>query len=145
MSNLVNVKWLKSIVTLLMVAVWLPASSHALLQHAGFIHQVHAHDDHAEDSHDADSSGSHKHDADNHAAADGLCLASAGKVQVPTPNFVAVPGWPAVPVLGPLMQADFSALHSGLSPPGVAPPELSHRWQFSFRAALPVRAPSFVS
>ena len=34
---------------------------------------------------------------------------------------------------------------SGLSPPGSAPPELSHRWQFSFRAALPVRAPSSVS
>jgi hypothetical protein len=30
--------------------------------------------------------------------------------------------------------------HSGLSPPG-----FSCRWQFIFRAALPVRAPSFVS
>jgi hypothetical protein len=132
------------ILSLLLVAVWLPASSHALLQHIGLIHQVHAHDDHA-DGHDAGSSGSHEHDADNHDAADGLCLASAAKVHVPTPIFVVLPDWLAVPVATLMTDANFAALHSGLSPPGSAPPELSHRWQFSFRAALPVRAPSLVS
>lgn len=129
---------------MLVVAVWLPASSHGLLQYAGFIHEVHEHDDHA-DSHEADSSGSHEHDADNHDAADGRCLASGGKVQMPTPTFVMLPGWLAVPVAASLMDANRTALHSGLSPPGTAPPELSPRWQFSFRAALPARAPSFVS
>lgn len=28
---------------------------------------------------------------------------------------------------------------------GLSPPELTHSWQFLFRAALPVRAPSFAS
>jgi hypothetical protein len=144
-SSVASVKWFKTVVTILVVAVWLPASSHALLQHVGFIHQVHAHDGHADDSHEADSPESHEHDADNHDAADGLCVLSVGKVQVPSPAVLGQPCWFALPLIAPLREVHPDAFHSGLSPPGVAPPELSHRWQFSFRAALPVRAPSFIS
>ena len=139
------VRRLEVIVTLLILALWLPASSHAFLQHYGFIHQIYAHDDHGDSDHDEDSEGPQEHGTDNHPAADGLCLASAGKVQMPTPTFVVLPGWLAVPLVATLMDANVAALHSGLSPPGTAPPEFSPRWQFSFRAALPVRAPSFVS
>jgi hypothetical protein len=132
----------------MLVAVWLPASSHALLQSFGFIHQVHTHDDSADEAHDADSHDSHEHDADadNHAAADGLCLVSSGKVS--PAKLVAVAALPwlvAATVLSGAETPSSLQRHSGPSPPGVAPPELSHCWQFSFRAALPVRAPSFVS
>ncbi len=33
----------------------------------------------------------------------------------------------------------------GLAPPETAPPELAQAWQFSFRTALPPRAPSLLS
>jgi hypothetical protein len=139
--------WVKRIVVLLLVAIWLPASSHALLQHAGFIHQQHEdeHDPHSDADHHGDSDGRHEHDADNHAAADGLCLLAMGKLQVPAPPFVATLGWLLVALLPPSAQANGMAFHTGLSPPGTTPPELSHIWQFSFRTALPVRAPSHPS
>lgn len=129
---------LKSIVALLLAALWLPASSHALLEHLELIHHVHA-------DHEADSGGPHEHEADNHAAADGLCLAPSVKT-LPTKPVAVVPfPWLDVALLNAAQ--NFSALpsHPGPSPPGTAPPEFSHCWQFSFRAALPVRAPSFAS
>ena len=132
------VRRLKSIVALLLAALWLPVSSHALLEHFELIHHVHA--DHAEDS-----DGSHEHDTDNHAAADGLCLAPSVKTPLSKPVAVVPLPWLAVALLN--TSHHFSARPSpyGPSPPGTAPPELSHRWQFSFRAALPARAPSFAS
>ena len=137
-------RYMQLIVVLLLVAFWLPTSSHALLQHVGWIHQKHDHerDSHSEADHHPDSEGQHEHDADNHAAADGLCMVASGKVHVPTPVFVATPGWLLVALLTPSADANGMALHSGLSPPGTSPPEYSHIWQFSLRAALPVRAPS---
>jgi len=127
---------LRSIVSVLIAAVWLPASSHAMLEHYGLIHQVHA-------DFGADSSDSH--DADNHDAADGKCALSSTHVSVPVPDAVAMP------MLFCALGLDWtSELHgeqqpSGLPPPGVAPPQLSHCWQFSFRTALPARAPSLIS
>ena len=136
----------KTIVALLIAALWLPASSHALLQHLGYIHQAHTHDESVDADHHEDSDGSHEHDTDNHAAADGLCLVSSGKVSAAKPVVVATLPWlKAATVLSGADIATSFERHSGPSPPGVAPPELSHRWQFSFRAALPVRAPSFIS
>jgi hypothetical protein len=132
------VRRLKSIVALLLAALWLPASSHALLEHFELIHHVHA-------DHEEDSEGSHEHGTDNHAAADGLCLAPSVKTPLSKPVAVVLLPWLAV---SPLTSAlNFPALPSpyGPSPPGTAPPELSHRWQFSFRAALPARAPSLAS
>jgi hypothetical protein len=137
LGTLAFVKRLRAIITVLLVAVWLPASSHALLEYFDLIHQVHA-------DHDADSTGSHEHDSDNHEAADGHCLLSSTHVSVPLPDALAVPVF--------VCPLDFwsSELHvelqpSGLAPPGTAPPQLSHRWQFSFRTALPARAPSLIS
>ena len=139
------VKPVHIIVTLLLLALWLPASSHALLQHVGFIHQIHAHDEHADDGHAADSPGSHEHDTNNHDAADGLVLAPAGKVQAPLPVLAPMLAWLTLPLVMALHESSGSALHSGLSTPGTAPPELSPCWQFSSRTALPVRAPSLAS
>lgn len=146
-SSIRLMRCVKQIVVLLLVAIWLPASSHALLEHAGFIHHEHEHNhEPASDAHHhTDSDGQHEHNANNHAAADGLCMLASGKVHVPTPVFVATPGWLLVALLTPSADANGMALHSGLSPPGTSPPELSQIWQFSFRAALPARAPSLAS
>ena len=143
--SLTNVNRLKTVMTLLLAAFWLPVSSHVLLQHIGFIHEIHAHADHDDADQDGDSDGPHEHSANNHDAADGLCLTPAGKVQVPMPAFVVVPDWHMAFLVASLMDAGFASLHSGLSPPGVAPSELSRQWQFSSRAVLPVRAPSLIS
>jgi len=130
-----------AIVALALAAIWLPASSHALLQHSGLIHQIHAHED---EDHDHHSPRPDEHDADNHDAADGFCLSSTGKVEVPSPGVAMMPDWLEVPSLSALVIAERFAPHSGLSPPGIAPPELIHHWLFAFRA-LPARAPSLLS
>jgi hypothetical protein len=128
-------------VALLLLAVWPAVSSHAVLQHSGLIHQFH--DDHDEDA--DEPGGSHEHHANGHDVADGQCVLSAKEVSVPTHHADVMPfvvWWLAaasMPELSPERHP------SGLAPPGLAPPELSHRWQFFFRAALPARAPSFVS
>jgi hypothetical protein len=139
------VRRLKTIVTLMLVALWLPASSHALLQHAGVIHVIHSHDDQGEHRHDADSSGSHEHDADNHDAADGLCLVSSGKVSPAKPDALPLLPWLMATVRSAAEPTSALHAHCGPSPPGTAAPDVSRGWQFSFRAALPIRAPSFVS
>jgi hypothetical protein len=136
---------MKSIVAIVLVAIWLPASSHAFLQHVGFIHQNHEHNEHEDADHDSDADHPHEHDSDNHAAADGLCLASSAKVQLDKPTIVALLPWLTAAVLSAGEVSSALETHSGPSPPGTAPPELSHRWQFSFRTALPVRAPSLAS
>src|SRR5262245_30358007 len=60
-DNLAFLNRLKSIVTGLLLALWLPATSHSLLQQAGWVHTEHA------DEADAP-------DTDNdHDAADGIC------------------------------------------------------------------------
>ena len=127
-----------------MLAFWLPASSHSLLEYAGLIHERHAdHDDH--DDHDADSSGSHEHNTDNHEAADGKCVLSSPHVSVPLPGDVAMPMLFCAFGLNWASELHPEPQPSGLAPPGTAPPQLSHRWQFSFRTALPARAPSLIS
>lgn len=131
------------IVALLLTAFWLPASSHVHLQHFGLIHEIHA-DHHHHDHGDAESSH-HEHGADNHAAADGECLLSSGTTGwgLPWGGLHEIP-FDIVPALSvSVLPATPEAV--GLAPPGAAPPEYPASWQFLLRAALPVRAPSFVS
>jgi hypothetical protein len=129
---------LRSIVSVLLVAFWLPASSHALLQYAGLIHGQHA-------DHDADSPGSHEDDTDNHEAADGNCVLSSTHVGVPVPDAAVMPILFCAPGLDWTSEFHVELHPSGLAPPGPAPPHLSHCWQFSSRTALPARAPSRIS
>jgi len=122
-------------VTLLLLALWPVASSHAALETCGLIHTDHV----------FGSTGSHEDDDDDHEAADGHCRLSPTQVTVPLPDLVLAPHlfiflsqkWESEP-----HPANFL---SGLAPPGAAPPQFSHRWQFSFRTALPPRAPSLIS
>jgi hypothetical protein len=138
-------------VTWLLAAVWAPASSHALLERAGMIHVPHADHGHGAGD-DGDHApgqavpGSHEHGEDNHEAADGRCLISSAKPQLAKPVSSSI-----APFLACGLAAIADGLcrcrecpRSGLPPPGPAPPELSQIWQFSSRAALPVRAPAFI-
>jgi hypothetical protein len=131
----------QTIVTAFMLAAWLPASSHSLLEYAGLIHERHA--DHAD--HDTESPGSHEHNADHHEAADGKYASASPHVSVPQPDAFSM----ALPfcALGLAWVSEFHVEPhpSGLAPPGTAPPQLSRCWQFSFRAALAARAPTLIS
>jgi len=120
------VKRLKTIVALLMLALWMPATSHALLESAGVIHQPHS---------DADSDGDHDHDA-----ADGLVLLPSS-VNTPVMCVALVYVLPTIVILlpEPIGTELTDRIHSGTSPP------LPNAWQFVHRAALPVRAPSSAS
>jgi hypothetical protein len=130
-----QVKWFKTVTTILLLAFWLPATSHELLEQVGWIHTAHAHD----------ASGT---DNDNdHDAADGICRVTSNHVDVPQPNLTCglpLARAPFVLTFAALFEASF-ALPNGPDPPGGAPPELSQTWQFSFRASLSPRAPSMIS
>jgi len=128
-------RWCRVMITIALVVFWLPATSHALLEQAGWIH--------LEETSTDDGSGSdHDHDA-----ADGVCIAGSNHIHVPHPQLSGSP----LPLeygdcslrLAALIETLLVA-PAGPDPPGVAPPELSHTWQFSFRASLPPRAPSLI-
>jgi hypothetical protein len=126
--RLSTVKRLKPIVALMMLALWVPATSHALLESAGFIHQAHA---------DADSDDDHDHDA-----ADGICAISSATT-------LTLKGAPSSVVLYflPLGLCNcFSPPTASHSLPfgalGPSPPLLPQSWQFLYRTAIPGRAPS---
>jgi hypothetical protein len=132
-GNIAGVQWSKTVVTILLLALWLPATSHTLLEQAGWIHTAHAGD---------------APDSDNdHDAADGICRFASTHVQVPQPEMCAGPLLGSLDfslTLAALFEASL-ALPSGPAPPGTAPPELAPSWQFSFRASLPPRAPALIS
>jgi hypothetical protein len=117
--------------TLLLLALWLPATSHALLESSGFIHQ-------SESATDSDSD--HDHDA-----ADGICATAS----VTAPLVKAAPS-PAVLYIIAFATFDISLSSTethalSLSGLGPSPPLLPKSWQFVFRTALPGRAPSLAS
>ena len=129
-----NVNWLRIVAVVGLLALWLPATSHALLEQADWIHH---HDDDTDQDHGS---------ANGHDAADGICRIESNSVHAPNPVF----HWVATLVVAASFAAQTVTLadapaFSGPSPPGTAPPHLISRWQFSHRAAVPVRAPSIAS
>ena len=135
------------ILSLVLAAFWVPASSHGLLQSLGLIHEHHAAQEGAH-HHDSATSHEHEHDDDNnnnHDLADGICRTEARGVSVSavTPHFFDAALLVMVWGLTDTLTAGFE--RAGPSPPGTSPPELSQVWRFSLRAALPVRAPSSFS
>ena len=125
-----------------LLAFWPAVSSHAFLQVWGLIHLTHA-----DPGWDPGSpEGSHDHHDNDHEVADGQCRLSTQSVVAPGPLLVATPLWLCGWMLARVpLPSDDEPPASGVAPPSSAPPELLHRWQFSLRAALPVRAPSLVS
>ena len=128
-------KLLRTLLTLVMVAIWPLVVSHCdLEQSPGF--QFLACGDGAADTPHQDS----ECETDSCASLEsGLYKTESGRLEVPTPPLVpsaflaAVMAGAAQPAAGSRIVFD------------IAPPELPKVWQFAHRTALPPRAPSFVS
>ena len=127
------VRWLKIVVTVFLLVLWGPATSHSLLEQAGWIHAAHQEDGPSDTDND-------------HDAADGICHVASTDVPVPQlTDLSAASRSPDYSIeLGTALE-DRLTFSNGPDPPGAAPPALACSWQFSFRASLPPRAPSQIS
>lgn len=125
----------RALLSALMVAIWLPASSHALLEFAGLIHARHA-------DHEVGATSSHTHDSGDHDAADGQCLRPASGLS-PVPAHPGwMPLWIGLPAQAGAPAPGATAPTPALGARGTVPPEVCRGWQFVVRAAAQVRAPS---
>lgn len=126
---------LKTIVAMVLLAAWLPASSHCLLEIAGLIH--------GNDCHATVHGHNHGAEEPGHDAADGNCQIEAGNYRLPKPGSFALS-----PDFMPCLLLSLAPPVSDLtaSVPGfranAPPPELPVTWCFVWRTALPPRAPS---
>jgi hypothetical protein len=130
---LVRVKWLKAVVAMVLLVVWMPATMCCALERAGvpFFDKCCS---------DETGDGAPQPPCTDKSC----CLLEAGRytAQITPPVAVmpldvALVPWALVDApQRPVPASDFSNL---------APPDLPVTWQFSFRTALPPRAPSFVS
>ena len=148
---------MRNVVAVILVAIWPAVTSHALLSHSGLIHIVHSdhhshgdrsaihqhlyHDQHGAHEHEE---GSHEHNGENHAFADGdYRSASASKLIFKPSLSVLFTAGSAMTALVPRGEASVNS--PGPAPPGSRSQILQQTWQFSSRAAIPVRAPSILS
>ncbi|HVY71665.1 MAG TPA: hypothetical protein VHH73_17170 [Verrucomicrobiae bacterium] len=119
---------LKTFLACVMVALWLPASMHCLLEDAGWVPM--------DESCASSPAGSHDQ-------GDGCQFESGGAQFVPVK--VAAPAFnPVAVLLRNLPEPNDPSIFpvsSGLDGAG----ELARSWHFTCRAALPVRAPSRLS
>lgn len=127
--------WFHKTIVCLLLAVWLPATLHCDLESIeGFAFLA--------CGQAADAAPHQETDCDQDACAvveSGFYHAEHQTVRVIPPALVpSVPG---------LLAAEPTALlaATAVSPPVAGPPELSRRWQFSHRTALPPRAPSLLA
>ena len=125
---------LKPIVAILILALFGFMSSHPLLEGLGLIHHEVAHTEEPASSHS------------DHELADGTCPIHSNRDEIQ--KSFANGGFDLAAVVAIacvlLHHADLetgTSVEIASSPP----PELGTSWQFSSRAALPVRAPSFPS
>ena len=110
--------WLRTFAVLAVVALWLPASSHALLQHTGLIH-THADVHH---QHDGETHDHGPADAKDHDAADGICRVESATAKAPCPVFALIFVVPEPSLVVATFEYHIVREHSGPSPRGVAPP-----------------------
>ena len=126
-----SVKLLRTTVTLMVLAAWLPATSHCLLSGAGLMPGS------CETDHHHGDAPAHSHDNC------GQCALESGGFKLNDPDalqlaFTPVLTWQLRLHLPP---PEMTVLI--LSDSGRAPPDQS-RWQFQTRAALPGRAPAIL-
>ena len=112
---------------LLLVVLWLPATSHEWLESAGVIHSA------AHGEHDPD-----------HDAADGQGRLESGTVAPKVPVLTSQP-WLCVIAVALSVIAPDQPIMKAVPCPCTAPPELRTTWQFTERVALPSRAPSYLA
>ncbi|MGV3754878.1 MAG: hypothetical protein ACO1QS_05810 [Verrucomicrobiota bacterium] len=123
--------WCKAM-ALFLALLWVPVSSHCLLEIAELIHHDHC----------CQPSFGHDH-SHGHDAADGNCQVESRQLAGPKQDVLKV-----YLLVSLLDNAAFSLPErtslSGLISDGVAPPELRPTWQFVSRAAVSPRAPSIL-
>lgn len=131
-DNLRAVNWLHRIVALVMLAAWMPAASLCLAECAGMVERGDC---------CADESSGQPDDAAHPCCflASGLYKSHDHQTFVTAPDALATAQLPS-----PISVAPSSGGLASL-PPALSPPDLPVTWQFSFRAALPPRAPSLAS
>ena len=125
-----NVNRFRTVAAMLLLPIWVPISSHELLENWGLIHIQ------------ASTGSGDSHDKD-HDGADGLC-------QLPGCSFQIQKFHPAVvsfllPVALAVCPQDGVEAQACFALVNPSPPDIPVSWQFSFRAALPARAPSLIS
>jgi hypothetical protein len=129
------VNWFKTTGLLALLALWLPAINHCRLEQLpglGFLSCC----DHE------DAAASHHDDCQTDGCAaveSGLYKTAGGRIQSPAPVLLTATLLAALPDEIPAPPA------SRLTRSATIPPGDSGGWQFSFRTALPPRAPSFAS
>jgi hypothetical protein len=119
---------------MLMLALFAFASSHPLLEGLGLIHREVAHAEEPASSHS------------DHELADGKCPIHSSRDEIQ--KTFANGGFDLDAILAlaaVLLQHDDQGTRPVIEIASSPPPELGTTWQFSSRAALPVRAPSFAS
>ena len=129
-----TVNWLKPTIALLLVALWVPLTTHCdLARLPGFEFLA-----------CADQAGSPPH-SDKDCTTDACAVVESGSylieeqpLTLPAPVLLLV-------FVTPLTADELDTSPRDLDLTDSAPPEHSHIWQFSFRTALPPRAPSLVS
>ena len=116
-----------ALLALLLAIVWVPLTSHELLEAAGVIHH---------DGADADAEPAHE-------AADGLYRAHDGAVLLKAPTFALLGILTFAVVLSCTPRFVPRVIASYLRRETASPPGLSRRWHFLQRLALPSQSPSF--
>ena len=132
LDTFASVNWLHRIVAMLMLALWMPAASLCLDECAGIVERGDCCAD--------ESSGP------ANAAEHPCCFLASGHYKSPDDRpQVSAPVMLATAQLPSLIS--FSPPAEDLVLPSLAscPPDLPVTWQFSFRTALPPRAPSVAS
>lgn len=131
MLSLTGVSKLNTILAFVMMVLWAPITSHCQLEVIPGLEFLQC-----------------SSDTSSHSDCEGdscQSVESVGYKIQDNPDLVPVP-LPVVAFMAALPAVEeVLAKLSGVSFLTAAPPELSSCWQFAFRTALPVRAPSFAS
>ena len=127
-------KWLRTITVLALVALWLPVSVHCQLEQLPGLEFLSCCDH-------EDTTAPHP---DDDCEGDGCAVVESGLYKTEErQNSLTAPNFPPVQSSSVRMTSAPAAVLALVH--GTSPPELSRIWQFSFRTALPPRAPSFAS
>jgi hypothetical protein len=132
------VSWLTKSVAILLVTLWVPATLHCRLEQALSLELLSCY------PHEAAEKTPAHHESD--CANDGCAAVESGFYKQEEPE--ATPGRPLpaqVVWVAPHLDDAPKCVRVLVATVSRFPSELAQCWQFSFRAALPVRAPSFTS
>jgi hypothetical protein len=121
-------------IVLLLALLYLPATSHCLLEQAGWFPSA---GDYCEQTASAGN-------PQTSSCAYGFCRIASVDHLMPNPGGMT---WPVaqVPIFELALALEVLPLQSLTVPPAAPPRDLPQGWQFAYRTALPPRAPSFVS